>query len=278
MPGFRYANLQYTAHQSEEDTLALILPMIREAAENGADLVGLPECATRIDAERDDLVNAAETETESRALAQLREATAKHGIWLLIGSMIMRGDDPERPERLVNRSILLAPDGHIRARYDKIHLFDADLRDRPYRESETYDAGTRAVVVETPFGKIGLTICYDLRFPSLYQALTDAGATILTIPSAFTRPTGEAHWHSLIRSRAIENGCYVLAPAQTGIHDRGRKTYGHGLIVDPWGVVLADQDEAPGIAYAEIDLDAVRTARQSIPSRQHARRFEVESI
>jgi len=276
MPGFRYANLQYTAHESDDQTLALILPMIREAAEGGADLIGLPECATRIDAARDNLLATAETEAESRALDQLREAAARHGIWLLIGSMLLRGDDPTRTGRLINRSFLLEPDGNIRARYDKIHLFDADLPDRPYRESETYDAGARAVVVDTPLGIIGLSICYDLRFPALYQALTDAGATILTIPSAFTRPTGTAHWHSLIRARAIENGCYVLAPAQVGIHDRGRETFGHGLIVNPWGEVLADQGDIPGIAFAEITPEAVEKARRSIPSRRHARPFEVQ--
>jgi len=278
MSGFCYANLQYTAQDTEAATLELILPMIKDAASDGAELIGLPECATRIDASREDLLASAEVEDESRGLACLRETAATLGIWLLVGSMLLRQDDPARPDRLVNRSFLLAPDGRIRARYDKIHLFDADLSDRPYRESATYDAGTTAVLADTPFGRIGLSICYDLRFPGLYQALADAGATILTIPSAFTRPSGRAHWHSLIRARAIETGCFVLAPAQTGIHQRGRATYGHGLVVDPWGDVLVDQKERPGMALVKIDPDAVARARAAIPSRQHKRPFTIKVV
>ncbi len=178
-------------------------------------------------------------------------------------------------ERLANRSYLIDPHGRVAASYDKIHMFDVQLSEREgYRESSTFRPGARAVVAETPLGPIGLTVCYDLRFPYLYRALAHAGAKILTIPSAFTRVTGEAHWHVLLRARAIEAGAYVIAPAQCGAHAGGRRTYGHSLIVAPWGEVLADGGAEPGFVIAEIDLAAVAEARRRVPSLDHDRAYE----
>ena len=195
---------------------------------------------------------------------------ARSGAWLLIGSLAVRLD----ADTVVNRSILLAPDGAIAARYDKIHMFDVDLPGgESYRESKMFQPGDRAALVETPWGGVGMTICYDLRFAALYRALAQAGAGILTVPSAFTRVTGEAHWHVLLRARAIETGTFVVAPAQCGSHPGGRETYGHTLIVDPWGTVVAEGGDAPGIVHAEIDLGAVAKARARIPALGHDRNF-----
>lgn len=263
--GFQLANLQYTAAATEAESLRIILPMLAEARTAGAEMIALPECATRITADRKALMAEAETEAASRSLANLTDAAVQHGCWLLIGSLILRSE--EDPARLANRSFLISPDGRCQARYDKIHMFDANIRDgQQYRESHSYRAGGQAVLAPTPFGCIGMTICYDLRFPQLYRSLAQAGAEILTIPAAFTRITGAAHWHSLMRARAIENGCFVVAPAQTGTHDGGRQTWGHSLIVDPWGEVLADAGENPGISMAEIDIASIAAARQAIPS------------
>ena len=263
--GFYLANLQYTAAATEAESLAVILPMLTEARAQGAEMMALPECATRITADRKSLFETAETETESRSLATLADAAASHGCWLLIGSLILRSDDD--PQKLANRSFLIGPDGLCHARYDKIHMFDANINDgQQYRESAHYRAGNKAVIAETPLARIGMTICYDLRFPTLYRHLALNGAEMLTVPSAFTRITGAAHWHSLLRARAIETGCFVVAPAQTGTHDGGRQTWGHSLIISPWGEVLADAGETPGITMAKINLDDVTKTRDIVPS------------
>jgi len=193
-------------------------------------------------------------------------------IYLHIGSLALRFS----PEKAVNRSFLIGPDGSVRASYDKIHMFDIDLPGgESYRESANYQPGETAVVCDLPWGRIGLTICYDLRFPALYRALAEAGASFLTVPSAFTRKTGEAHWHVLLRARAIETGCFVFAAAQAGLHENKRETYGHSLIIAPWGEILAEGGVEPGVVVAEIDPSRVEAARKSVPSLQHGRRFSV---
>jgi predicted amidohydrolase len=202
----------------------------------------------------------------------LRELARKLGIFIHVGSLAIK----LAPEKAANRSYLIAPSGEIAARYDKIHLFDVDLAGgESYRESRNYRPGEQAVLCDLPWGRLGLTVCYDLRFPALYRALAEAGAIMLAIPSAFTQQTGEAHWHVLNRARAIENGCFVFAAAQGGKHENGRETYGHSLIVDPWGRILAEGGAEPGVVIAEIDLADVAKARARIPSLQHGRRFEI---
>jgi predicted amidohydrolase len=193
-------------------------------------------------------------------------------IHLHIGSLAVLAT----PERAANRSFLIGPDGQVIASYDKIHMFDIDLGNgESYRESANYQPGETAVIADLPWGRIGLTICYDVRFPALYRALAESGASFLTVPSAFTRKTGEAHWHTLLRARAIENGCFVFAAAQGGLHENQRETYGHSLIIDPWGVVLAEAGTEPGVVMARIDPAKVESARRSVPSLQHGHRFSV---
>jgi len=208
-------------------------------------------------------------EASDPALAAWRALAGELGIWLHAGSLVLRS---EEDERFVNRGLLIGPDGGIRARYDKIHMFDVDLDGgESYRESSGFRPGERAVLAQTPWGGYGLTICYDLRFPHLYRLLAQAGARILAVPSAFTRQTGAAHWHTLLRSRAIETGCFVLAAAQCGDHEDGRQTYGHALAVSPWGEVLADAGETPGVVVVDLDLAAVEAARGKVPSLFHDR-------
>ena len=261
----RLANLQYTARPIEAETLSVILPLLAEACAEGADLVALPECATIMAKDRNTLMEEAGNEATSRGLSTLREAAARHQRWLLIGSLLLNADSGDG--QMVNRSFLISPDGAIHARYDKIHMFDAELGDgQHYRESDHYIPGTTAMLAHTPLATIGMTICYDLRFPGLYRTLAEAGAQILAVPSAFTRVTGAAHWQTLLRARAIENSCFVMAPAQTGTHDGGRQTWGHSLIINPWGEILADGGEAEGISMADINLADLPKARHRIPS------------
>jgi len=211
-------------------------------------------------------------EERDPALAALREAARRLGIYVHIGSLSVKAS----PDKAANRSFLIDRAGDVIARYDKIHMFDVDLANGDSRrESRTYRPGELAVVADLPWGRLGVTICYDLRFPALYRALAEAGASFFSIPSAFTRPTGEAHWHVLMRARAIENGCFVFAAAQGGKHESGRETFGHSLIVDPWGRVLAEGGTEPGIIVAEVDPAQVTAARSQIPSLHNGRRFEV---
>ncbi|WP_370170352.1 MULTISPECIES: carbon-nitrogen hydrolase family protein [Hyphomonas] len=241
------------------------LALIREAAGKGARFIATPEMTNLLDIRPGKARPKIVAESDDKTLAALRALADELGIWLLIGSIAVM---VEGEERLANRSFLIAPDGAIRARYDKIHMFDVEVGDgQSYRESRSYRPGERAVLAETEFGKLGMTICYDVRFPHLYRKLAQAGAEILTIPAAFTRVTGQAHWHTLVRARAIETGSFVLAPAQGGKHEDGRETFGHSLIVSPWGDVLAEKaDDEPGVIVADIDLDAVAKARGRIPS------------
>jgi len=245
---------------------------IGDAKSAGAEYVLTPEMTNILAANREQLFAAAVEEEIDASLATLREVARKLSIYVHVGSLAIRIS----PDRAANRSFLIDPKGDILARYDKIHMFDVDLAGgESYRESRNYRPGELAVLADLPWGRLGLTVCYDLRFPALYRALAEAGATMLAIPSAFTKQTGEAHWHVLIRSRAIENGCFVFAAAQGGRHENGRDTFGHSLIIDPWGRILAEGDTEPGVIMAEIDPAEVANARARIPSLQHGRRFEI---
>jgi predicted amidohydrolase len=244
--------------------------MAREAQAAGAELVAMPENVSMMAWGRANVIARALPEASHKALQSFRELAVDTGLWLHCGSLAVLVED----ERVANRSFLIDPKGAIVARYDKIHMFDVDLGNgESYRESATFQPGGAAVLADTPWGGLGLTICYDLRFPQLYRSLAQAGARILAVPAAFTRTTGRAHWHVLLRARAIETGCFVLAPAQCGEHEGGRQTYGHALIVSPWGTILADAGEQPGYVMAQLDLDLVEDARGKVPSLSHDRLF-----
>jgi deaminated glutathione amidase len=246
--------------------------LIREAKSAGADYVQTPEMTNILAAKRDQLFATIVEEEHDPSLAAFRELARKETLYVHVGSLAIKLS----PERAANRSFLIDPKGEIVTRYDKIHMFDVDIgTGESYRESNSYRPGESAVLADLPWGRLGLTVCYDMRFPALYRALAEAGATMLAVPSAFTQPTGEAHWHVLLRARAIENGSFVLAAAQGGKHESGRGTYGHSLIVDPWGRVLAEGGDEPGVMMADIDLAEVAKARGRIPSLQHGRRFEI---
>ena len=246
--------------------------LIRDAAAQGADYVQTPEVSNMMQVNRAALFEHLASEDEDVSLKGYRALARELKIHLHIGSLALRAT----PERAVNRSFLIGPGGDILATYDKIHMFDIDLGNgESYRESANYQPGETAVISDLPWGRIGLTICYDVRFPSLYRALAESGASFLTVPSAFTKKTGEAHWTTLLRARAIENGCFVFAAAQAGLHENKRETFGHSLIVDPWGTVLAEGGVEPGVVLATIDPAKVESARKSIPSLQHGRRFSI---
>lgn len=269
---FKAAMVQLRTGLTPEPSLAQASALIREAAAAGADYVLTPEVSNMMQANRKALFEHLADEADDRSLSAYRDLARELKIYLNIGSLALRAT----PERAVNRSFLIGPDGGVLARYDKIHMFDIDLDNgESYRESANYQPGETAVIADLPWGRIGLTICYDVRFPALYRALAESGAAFLTVPSAFTRPTGEAHWHTLLRARAIENGCFVFAAAQGGLHENKRETFGHSLIVDPWGVVLAEGGVDPGFVIATIDPAKVETARKKVPSLQHGRRFSV---
>jgi predicted amidohydrolase len=248
------------------------IALIRQAHAAGAQYVQTPEMTNIMEVKRERLMATILDEEADSTLAAFREAARTLGLYLHIGSLAVKAS----PEKAANRAFVIDPQGEIIARYDKIHMFDVDLAGgESYRESRTYRPGEMAVVIDLPWGRLGVSICYDLRFPALYRALAEAGATMLTVPSAFTRQTGEAHWHVLLRARAIENGCFVLAAAQGGRHENGRETFGHSLIVDPWGRILAEGGTEPAVIMATIDLAEVAAARGRIPSLQHGRRFEM---
>lgn len=243
---------------------------VDEAAAGGAAIVFTPEMSGLLDRDRDRAAEHMRDEASDPVLAAVRAAAARSRIWVHLGSLALSGERDDG--RLVNRGFLIDSEGAIRARYDKIHLFDVDLpTGESWRESASYAGGERAVVAETPLGRIGLSICYDLRFPDLYRALSGAGATILSIPAAFTVPTGEAHWHILLRARAIEAGVFVVAAAQGGSHEDGRHTFGHSLVVDPWGRVLLDMGAESGVGFADIDLGQVDEVRGRLPAIRHRR-------
>lgn len=246
---------------------------IKRAAADGAEFVTTPETTHLMQLGRKAVLSKACYQDEDPGLSALRDLAAKLGIWLHVGSLIIRVAE----EKLANRAFMISPSGEIVATYDKLHLFDVDLPNGEiYRESALYQAGEKAVVVKTPIGNFGLSICYDLRFPYLYRDMVQKGADILLIPAAFTVKTGEAHWHTLLKARAIETGSFVLAAAQTGLHTTGRSTYGHSLAIDPWGTVLADAETIVGVTLVDLELAKTREVRQIVPALRHSR--EIETI
>lgn len=264
----KIAVVQTTTGTDPTANAAALVDAIAEAAGQGATMVFTPEMSGLLDRDRARAATSITREGDDRVLVAVREAAARAGVWVHLGSLALRRPDG----RLANRGFVIDAIGNIRARYDKMHLFDVDLPGgESWRESATYAAGDRPVVVGTPLGPLGLSICYDMRFPDLYRALTDAGAQVLSVPASFTRPTGQAHWHVLLRARAIEAGVHLVAAAQSGLHDDGRATFGHSLVVDPWGEVLLDMGEAPGIGYAEIDPARTAAVRDRVPALQHRR-------
>ena len=270
MSFLRVACVQITAGRDVAANIATASGLIRQAAATGAQLIATPEMTSLMERDKRAMRPKIRTEDEDMALAAFRALAAELGVHLLIGSLpIDFGGD-----RLANRGFLIDSAGAIKARYDKIHMFDVDLpQGESFRESASYQPGDCAVLADVEGARLGLSICYDLRFAPLYRRLAQAGADILAVPAAFTRITGEAHWHVLLRARAIETGSFVIAPGQTGTHEDGRQTYGHSLIIDPWGKVLADAGSEVGIITADLDLSAVQGARGKIPALQHDRTF-----
>jgi len=246
-----------------------LVDAVRSAAEGAAAMLFTPEMSGMLDRDRERALGKARPEAEDQVLAAVRDAAARHGIWVHLGSLALRGDGG----KLVNRGFVIDGLGEIRARYDKIHLFDVDLpTGESWRESAMYEAGTKAVIVpDTPVGKLGLTICYDLRFPALFERLSEAGAEVIAVPAAFTVPTGRAHWQVLMRARAIEAELFIVAAAQAGRHEDGRETYGHSLVADPWGELVLEMDGEPGLAFVELDLARIADVRARIPVHQHRR-------
>ena len=272
-PSFRAGLVQLRSGRSVKPNLDKAEELIRRAAKGGAIYVQTPENTGLMELSPALVLEAAESEDKSVGLAHFRALARELGIFLHVGSLAIKLD----PSRVANRSYVIDPQGNVAARYDKLHMFDVDLPGgESYRESQFFKPGGKAVIADLPFGRLGLSICYDLRFPALYRALASAGAGLIAVPSAFTKQTGEAHWRVLIRARAIETGAFVLAATQGGLHENGRATYGHSLIVSPWGDVLAEGAEEPGIVFADIDLAASAEARARIPALKHGRSFEVE--
>jgi predicted amidohydrolase len=269
---FRAGLIQMRSSRSPQQNLDAAAKLIGQAREQGADYAQTPEITNIMDNDRTRMLATIVAEEQDPTVATMRELARKLKIHVHIGSLAIKVS----ADKAANRSFLIDPRGDVVARYDKIHMFDVDLGGgESYRESRNFRAGELAVLADLPWARFGLTICYDLRFPSLYRALAEAGASVLTIPAAFTRPTGEAHWQVLMRARAIENGCFVIAAAQGGKHENGRETYGHSIVVDPWGCVIAEGGTEPGVIMAEIDPAAVAAARARVPSLQHGRRFEI---
>jgi len=271
-PAFRAALVQMCSGRDVARNVSDALALIEEGAAQKAAYVQTPECTTLMEVDPDRLMAETKSEGGNEALAAFTTVARKHGIWLHIGSMAVKVAE----RRLANRSYLIAPNGEISARYDKIHMFDVDLGNgEVYSESVNYQAGSQAVLADLPWGQIGLTICYDLRFPALHRALAKGGARFIASPAAFTRITGEAHWHTLLRARAIETETFVLAAAQGGRHENGRETFGHSLIISPWGETLAEGGTEPGVIVAEIDMRRIDDVRRKIPSLTHDRAFDI---
>lgn len=268
--------VQLTVTDDPAENLPETVALVRAAVAGGAGFVLTPECTNALSSNRARQRERLRHEDQDETLAALRDEAARAGIWLLVGSLGVLTDDADG--RFANRSFLIGPDGGIAARYDKIHMFDVNVSETEvYRESAGYRPGAQAVLADTPFARIGMTVCYDIRFPHLYRTLAKAGAEVITVPAAFNHITGAAHWETLLRARAIETGCYILAPAQTGFHPeaegKGRRTHGHSLVVAPWGEVVSDAGTEPGVTFAEIDLAEVAKARDRVPSLSHDRDF-----
>ena len=278
MDKFRAACVQLRCGREIGANLDLAERLIREAAADGCAYIQTPEQTSTMEMSRKALMAILAPQGEDDGLKRMQALARELSIWLHIGSMSFLVTDPESGEaKAANRSVVLAPDGSVAATYDKIHMFDVDLENgESYRESNSFQAGSKAVSVALPWGELGLSICYDLRFPYLYRALCqEKGASILAIPAAFTKKTGEAHWQVLMRARAIECGAFVIAAAQGGTHENGRKTYGHSLIVDPWGKILAEAGDEPCFVAADIDMGLVHRCRQAVPSLTHYRDFDI---
>ena len=272
----RVSLIQMTSSDDPAENLEMARRLIRRAADDGAEMILTPEVTNCLSASRTHQMAVLRIEEDDIVLAGLRAEARALGVWILIGSLALKL--PEQ-DKFANRSILIDPDGAIRARYDKIHMFDVEVSaTETYRESDGYTAGGAAVLADGPGAKLGLTICYDVRFPHLFRDLAQAGAHILTVPAAFSFETGPAHWEPLLRARAIETGCYVLAPAQTGTHPaargRRRQTHGHSLIISPWGEVLADGGTQDGVITADLDIAKVAEARRRIPSLSHGKAYK----
>lgn len=269
------ALIQICASDQPQENLVETAKLIKQAAKGGAEFVLTPEVTNCVSDSKSHQNSVLHHQKDDPTLAALQAEAKAADIWLLIGSLALKTEDADG--RFANRSFLINPEGEIAAQYDKIHMFDVNLSDtESYRESHGYRPGQDAVVAEAPFGKIGMTVCYDIRFPHLHRQLAQSGAEILTVPAAFARPTGQAHWEVLLRARAIETGCFVLAPAQTGEHDgSARKTHGHSLAVSPWGEVLVDAGTEPGVTYVDLDMSQVVKARQRVPSLSHDRDFKI---
>src|SRR3954463_9391673 len=269
---FRIGLIQKRSGRAPAANMDTAAKRIGEAKTGGAEYVQTPEMTNILELSREKLFATIMPEEQDASLATFRELARGLGIYVHVGSLAIKAS----ADKAVNRSFLIDRRGEIVARYDKIHMFDVDLKGgESYRESRSYRPGDLAVLTDLPWGRLGLSICYDLRFPALYRALAEAGATFLAIPAAFTKQTGEAHWHVLMRARAIENGSFVFAAAPGGGHENGRSTFGHSVVVDPWGRILAEGGIEPGVVFADIDPAEVSLARSRIPSLQHGRRFEV---
>ena len=267
---FTVGCVQLCSGQEIAANIIAVCDLIREAVDRGADLIVTPEMTGLMELKRATLFAKITNEADDDGLAQLCALAKELRRHIIIGSLAVKISD----ELAVNRSFLIGPDGEIKARYDKIHMFDVNLPNgESYRESRSYEPGDKAVIAALPWGLCGLTVCYDLRFSALYRVLAKSGADFITVPSAFTQVTGEAHWHVLLRARAIETGCFIFAPAQGGVHENGRATYGHGLIVSPWGEILAEGGEDPGVITAYIDVELIKLTRSRIPSLNHDRTF-----
>jgi predicted amidohydrolase len=270
MTKLKIACVQTNSKSDPEDNILEVSAMIRDAHASGADLITTPEVVGMLEPNRIAALSKAEPEESHRVLSAFRELALELNVWLLIGSISIKLSET----KLSNRSFLINSDGEIVTRYSKIHMFDVEVDDgSQYCESKTYQPGSKAVIAETPWGRMGLTICYDIRFPHLFRDLAQAGAKIIFSPAAFTQITGEAHWHVLQRARAIENGCFIVSPAQVGAHANNRKTYGHSIIVGPWGEVLADAGIDTGFVVVEIDLDMVSSCQNKIPSLKHDQEY-----
>ena len=275
MTSFKAACVQMNSGRSVEANVAAAEALIRDAAGAGASYVLTPEMTTILDRDKENLLSQIQPEEIDPSLQRFRELARELGIHLHIGSMAIRLPD----DHIANRSFVIAPNGSVVGRYDKNHMFDVDLSGgESYRESATYRAGDTAVLADLPWAKVGLTICYDVRFPVLHRTLAKAGAAVIAVPAAFTKKTGEAHWHVLLRARAIETGSYIVAAAQAGHHEDGRDTYGHSMIIDPWGKILAEAGDAPGTIIADIDPAFSLSARQAIPALLNQRDFALPEI
>ena len=264
--------LQYTSTTNELHTLEMIKPLINKAIDLGSDIIALPECATAIQGDPLNTIKLAKTQSENISLKILKEIAKTNSVHILIGSLPIKTNN-----KITNRSFLIGPNGKTLYKYYKIHMFDVNLPNgESYKESDTYSPGSKAVLAKVKLQKIvkiGMTICYDLRFPKLFQDLAINGAEIITVPSAFSKNTGKLHWHTLLRARAIETGCFIIAPAQTGTHCKGRKTYGHSLIISPWGKIIADAKKETNLINAKINLDIVKEARLAIPNLNAQRKY-----